>query len=38
MKVVNYPNKPGYWTIQIGDSIYGCYNRKSLAVAVMLTM
>lgn len=38
MRVVNHPNKSGSWTIKIGNSIYGCYDRKSLAIAVMLTM
>lgn len=37
MKVIPYPHKPGYWTILIDNSIYGCYDRESLAISVMLT-
>lgn len=38
MKVIKHPKKSGFWTIQIGNSIYGCYDRKSLAVTILLTM
>jgi hypothetical protein len=38
MKVINHPNRAGYWTIKIGNSIYGCYDRKSLAITILLTM
>jgi hypothetical protein len=41
MKVVPHPTKPGFWTIRVKDergfSIYGEYDRRELAVAVMLT-
>ena len=38
MQVVKHPTMSGFWTIRIGNSIYGVYNRRSLAVAVLLTM
>lgn len=37
MSVIQHPLKEGFWTILIGDSIYGCYERRELAIAVMLT-
>lgn len=41
MKVIAHPTRPGYWTICITDErgsvIYGEYDRKDLAIAVMLT-
>lgn len=40
-KVMPHPTKHGYWTIAItddrGTAIYGEYNRRELAVSVMLT-
>lgn len=38
MKVIQHPTRKDYWTILINNSIYGCYDRKSLAVTIMLTM
>lgn len=41
MKVVPHPTMLGRWTIQItdehGSGIYGAYERRDLAIAVMLT-
>lgn len=41
MKVIPHPTMPGHWTIsvtdQYGTAIYGAYDRKELAIAVMLT-
>jgi hypothetical protein len=37
MKVIAHPSRPGFWTILIDGGIYGCYDRKELAIAVMLT-
>jgi len=37
MKVIAHPTRPGFWTILIDGSIYGCYDRKALAIAVVLT-
>jgi hypothetical protein len=41
MKVIPHPTRSGYWTICItderGSAIYGVYDRKELAIAVMLT-
>lgn len=37
MRVIPHPTKPGFWTIQIGNSIYGAFDRRELAVAFMLT-
>jgi hypothetical protein len=37
MKVIPHPIRPGHWTILIDGGIYGCYERKALAIAVMLT-
>ena len=37
MKVIAHPTRPGHWTILIDGGIYGCYDRKELAIAVMLT-
>ncbi len=40
-KVIPHPRKLGYWTIcitdQYGSAIYGEYDRRELAIAVMLT-
>ena len=40
-KVIPHPRRPGYWTICITDdrgaAIYGEYDRRELALAVMLT-
>jgi hypothetical protein len=36
-KVIAHPLRPGFWTIQIGDRIYGEFDRYALAVATMLT-
>jgi hypothetical protein len=36
-KVIPHPTIPGHWTIQIGNSIYGAYDRRELAIAIMLT-
>lgn len=35
MQVIAHPLKPGFWTILSGGSIYGCYDRRELAIAVM---
>ena len=37
MTVIAHPTKPGYWTILIDGAIYGAYDRRSLAVARLLT-
>ena len=41
MKVIPHPTEIGRWTIlitdQYGSAIYGSYDRRDLAVAVMLT-
>jgi hypothetical protein len=41
MKVIPHPSHPGFWTICVtderGSAIYGKYDRRELAVAVMLT-
>lgn len=37
MKVIPHPLRKGFWTIQIGNRIYGEYDRRELAIAVMLT-
>ena len=41
MKVIAHPTARGFWTIAITDEtgtfIYGKYERRELAVAVMLT-
>ena len=41
MKVIPHPTQRGCWTIAItderGTAIYGCYDRRELAIAVMLT-
>lgn len=36
-QVIAHPLHAGRWTIQIGERIYGSYDRYDLAVAVMLT-
>lgn len=36
-KVIPHPLRPGFWTIQIGDSIYGAFVRRELAISLMLT-
>ena len=36
-KVIPHPTRQGFWTIQIGDRIYGEYDRRELAIAIMLT-
>jgi hypothetical protein len=40
-KVIPHPRRPGYWTICITDdrgaAIYGEYDRRELAVSIMLT-
>lgn len=40
-KVIPHPRRPGYWTICITDdrgaAIYGEYDRRELAIAIMLT-
>ena len=38
MKVIKHPIRPGFWTILINGGIYGCYDRKSLAISILLTM
>jgi len=38
MKVIAHPTRQGFWTILIQGGIYGCYERKALAIAVLLTM
>lgn len=37
MKVIAHPLKPGFWTILIEGAIYGCFDRRELATAYMLT-
>lgn len=37
MKVIPHPRRPGFWTILIGNSIYGEFDRRELAIAIMLT-
>lgn len=37
MRVIAHPTVPGCWTILIDGGIYGCYDRKELAIAVLLT-
>lgn len=41
MKVIPHPTRKGFWTIAItddrGTAIYGEYDRRELAIAVMLT-
>jgi hypothetical protein len=37
MQVIAHPTRYGFWTIRIGNSIYGEYDRYELAVAIMLT-
>lgn len=41
MKVVPHPTNPGRWAILItdrnGSGLYGAYERRDLAIAVMLT-
>jgi hypothetical protein len=37
MKVIAHPTKPGFWTILIDGRIYGCFARRELAIATMLT-
>lgn len=41
MKVIAHPTRKGFWTIAItddrGTAIYGAYDRRELAIAVMLT-
>lgn len=41
MKVIPHPTQRGCWTIAItdesGTAIYGSYDRRELAIAVMLT-
>jgi hypothetical protein len=41
MQVITHPTRLGYWTICItderGSAIYGTYERRELAIAVMLT-
>jgi hypothetical protein len=34
MQVIAHPTKPGFWTIRIGNGIYGEFDRYALAVAV----
>ncbi|HEV8263236.1 MAG TPA: hypothetical protein VGQ19_21060 [Burkholderiales bacterium] len=36
-KVIPHPTRKGFWTILIGDRIYGEFDRRELAVAIMLT-
>jgi hypothetical protein len=36
-KVIPHPTIPGCWTIQIGNSIYGVFERRALAIAFMCT-
>jgi len=40
-QVIPHPRKPEYWTIAITDerktAIYGAYDRKALAISIMLT-
>jgi len=38
MRVIPHPTQNGYWTIAVDGSIYGCYDRRELAIAVLLTM
>lgn len=38
MRVIAHPKKLGFWTILIGDGIYGCYARRELAIATMCTL
>lgn len=40
-KVIPHPTQPGKWTICItderGSAIYGAYDRRDLAISIMLT-
>ena len=36
MRVIPHPTQNGYWTIAVDGSIYGCYDRRELAIAVLL--
>jgi hypothetical protein len=36
-QVIPHPLRSGFWTIQIGNSIYGEFDRRELAIAIMLT-
>lgn len=36
-QVIRHPLNPSMWTIQIGNSIYGSFDRYELAVAILLT-
>jgi hypothetical protein len=40
-KVIPHPTKKGFWTICItderGSAIYGAYDRRDLAISIMLT-
>lgn len=41
MKVIPHPTRKGFWTIAItddrGTAIYGAYDRRGLAISIMLT-
>lgn len=37
VRVIPHPLKQGFWTVQIGNRIYGEHARRDLAVAIMLT-
>ena len=41
MRVIPHPIKLGFWTIAVSNgtntAIYGTYERRELAIAVMLT-
>ena len=37
MQVIAHPIRPGHWTILKDGTIWGCWDRRELAIAIMLT-